>query len=314
VTTSPTISVIIPVYNGSRFIREALTSVCTQTCPPAEIVVADDVSTDDTREVVADFAKTSPVPVQLFSMERNTGGPYGPASRAFGRTRGDYVCILDADDLFAPDAFAHYMRMFAADPTANVGLATSDFLTFEDGTGRITIPSFFQRRAELLKDVLERDTGDGVLLQHDEALRLISHAFVIPFKGMVARKTWATLGGPNLRYRHACDCDFIWRLLTSTDYSVRMSKRQLMRVRCWPGSMSSNRGLESRELVALFRTMVKTAREPEFKWRIRGRLESELYDLAYVSYKRRDFASLVPAAIGLAAARVRRALTPAPAR
>src|SRR5437764_2877937 len=94
-----TISVIIPVYNGARFIRDALTSVCTQTHLPAEVVVADDVSTDDTREVVAEFARTTPVPVTLFSMEKNTGGPYGPAARAFHRTSGDYVCVLDADDL-----------------------------------------------------------------------------------------------------------------------------------------------------------------------------------------------------------------------
>src|SRR5262249_44350563 len=142
---------------------------------------------DDTRDVVAEFARTAPVPVTLFSMERNTGGPYGPASRAFGRTRGDYVCVLDADDEFAPDAFATYMAMFAADPGVNVGLATSDFLTFEDGTNRVINASFFAGRADLLGRVLTDPSPAGVLLAPDEALGMVASAFVLPFKGMVSR-------------------------------------------------------------------------------------------------------------------------------
>ncbi|HEX4608659.1 MAG TPA: glycosyltransferase family 2 protein [Urbifossiella sp.] len=302
------ISVIIPVYNGARFICDALTSVCTQTHPPVEVMVADDVSTDGTREVVAEFARTAPVPVTLFSMERNTGGPYGPASRAFGRTRGDYVCVLDADDEFAEDAFATYMAMFAADSGEAVGLATSDFLTFEDGTNRVVSPSFFASKADLLGRVLADPSPTGVLLDPDEALEMVSSAFVLPFKGMVSRAAWLELGGPNLALRHACDCDFIWRLLTRTTFRVRVLNRPLMRVRTWSGSMSANRLLESQELVRIFRQMLRDTGDPARRAVIRQRLDKELYDLAYISYKRRAFRTLLPAVCSLAAVRLRRTL------
>ena len=192
------ISVIIPVYNGARFIRDALRSVCTQTYLPIEVVVVDDVSTDNTREVVNDYARTSPVPITLLRMETNSGGPYGPARHAFDHTTGEYVCILDADDEFVPDAFATYLAMFEAGPQATLGLATSDFLTFADATGDVVMPSWFATQSHLLKQVIEDKSPTGVLVERAEAVRWLASAFVLPFKGLVARRAWEALGGPNL--------------------------------------------------------------------------------------------------------------------
>jgi glycosyltransferase involved in cell wall biosynthesis len=299
---SDRISAIIPVYNGARFIRDALASLCAQTHPPAEIVVADDVSTDDTREVVAAFARTSPVKIDLFTLEKNTGGPYGPASRAFGRTTGDFVCILDADDLFAPDAFATYLSMFAAGPGDEVGLATADFMTFRDGTNETVMPSYFATQA-ILGRVLD-DSPTGVLLDRDEAFRVYAESFAIPFKGMLRREAWAEMGGPNLAYRHACDVEFVWRFISRSRFRVRVLNRPLVRVRIWGSSMSSNRLLEGRELVKLFRDMLRTLPDPAHRATVRRRLRKELFDLTYNAYKRRSLRTLVPAAWGLAAARV----------
>jgi glycosyltransferase involved in cell wall biosynthesis len=302
----PTISVIIPVYNGARFIRDALQSVCTQTHLPAEVVVVDDASTDNTCDVVKAFAGTTNVPIKLLNMEKNTGGPYGPASIAFHRTSGNYVCILDADDMFAPDAFETYMAMFAEESSADVGLATSDFMTFDDESRAAVTPSFFATQARVLGRVVEDASATGVVLDPGEARRLLSMAFVIPFKGMVSRPAWERLGGPNLEYGHVCDCEFVWRLVATTRFRVRMLNRPLMRVRVWSGSMSSNHINESTELIRLYREMLGGTTDALMRTHIRQRLERELFDLSYELYKRKLFRLLAPAVCGLAAARFRR--------
>ena len=86
-------------------------------------------------------------------------------------------------------------------------------------------------------------------------------------------------------YKHVCDCDFIWRLATGTDFRIRVLGRPLVRVRTWSGSMSSHHLQLSRELSRLFGEMLRTVREPELKARIAARLDKELFDLAYGAYK-----------------------------
>ena len=58
------ISVVIPSYNASRFIRETLTSVFAQTRLPEEIVVVDDASSDGTPAIVRELVKSAPVPLR----------------------------------------------------------------------------------------------------------------------------------------------------------------------------------------------------------------------------------------------------------
>jgi len=307
----PAISVIIPVYNGARFICDALRSVCAQTYLPAEVIVADDASTDNTRDVVAEFARTAPVPIKIFSLEKNTGGPYGPAKQAFHRTSGDYICVLDADDKFAPEAFATYMAMFAADPGEKVGLATSDFATFDDGTGKVTCSSRYARFPLLLKHIIDSASPAGVLLDPDEAMRIHCKAYVIIFKGMIARSAWEALNGPNLSYLSVCDCEFVWRLITQTDFRIRLLSQPLLYYRHTPGSMSSDLLKVGRELVRLLKTMLADVwNRQDLRAEVRRQLDRELFDLAYASYKQRAFRTFLPAAIDLTVARLRRAIWP----
>lgn len=304
------ISVIVPVYNGARFIVDALGSICSQSYSPLEIIVADDKSTDDTCKVVHEYARAASIPIRLVSMERNTGGPYAPASVAFGHTSGEFVCILDADDMFAPDAFETYMRMFAAGGK-DVGLATSDFIVFEDGTKRELISSTFAQHADVLRGVISGNREFGVTLDSYEAMNIFARAFIIPFKGMLRRDAWIDLGGPNLNYRVICDVDFIWRLLKEGRFKVQMINRPLMLVRSWSGSMSKQNLSMSEELVDIYEVMLSEVKDKSLKPVLRNRLNAELYDLAYTAFKEHRFVALIKAATKLYASKAVAAISPA---
>lgn len=302
-----TISVIIPVYNGSRFILDALNSVCAQTYRPKEIVVADDCSTDNTREIVTEFARSAPVLVKLHKTSANTGGPYEPANQAFPLTTGDYVVVLDADDLFAPEAFETLLTAAELSSGANVGSVVPDFLTFRDGTGEVVCPSSFARFPNVLGRVIADRSPSGVVLEPEEALRA-SVDGALPFRGLIARSVWTALGGANLRFPHAGDSEFTWRLVSQTNFRLCLVNRPLNRVRLHGESMSANRVRESRQLVALYRAMLRHAPAGECRTRVQRRLRRELWDLAYNAYKARSLTTLVPALGALACQRVRRVL------
>ena len=289
------ISVIIPVYHGEKFILEALSSVCAQTVLPLEIVVADDASTDNTRALVESFAKKSNVPVKLCVMNKNSGGPYAPASMAFNSTLGDYVCILDADDIFAPEAFENYMKMFQKCTLAGIkiGLATSDYETFDDVDGEVVLPSYFDQQSAVIGDFFTGGVFDDFcVISNENAKKLYSGSFCIPFKGMLSRDAWESLGGPNLKYKHVCDVEFVWRLIIQSRYLIAVTKKRLVKVRVSQGSMSKNKIELGFELARLMNSILKELKEDSLRKIVRGREQKELYDIVYEAKKNKKYSAV----------------------
>ena len=95
------VSVIIPAYNSASTIIRALQSVTTQTLAPQEIIVVDDASTDNTREIAANFASTSSIPLRLITQPTNSG-PSAARNAGWDTATGDYIAFLDADDQWHP--------------------------------------------------------------------------------------------------------------------------------------------------------------------------------------------------------------------
>ena len=95
------VSVIIPAYNSASTIVRALQSVVAQTLAPLEIIVVDDSSNDNTREVAANFASTSSIPLRVITQPTN-GGPSAARNTGWDAATGDYIAFLDADDQWHP--------------------------------------------------------------------------------------------------------------------------------------------------------------------------------------------------------------------
>lgn len=106
-------------YNGGRFIRAQLDSFVDQTLQPQEVVVCDDGSTDDTAEIVADFARTAPFAVRF---ERNSErmGYSRNFERAILLCRGDIVFLSDQDDKWFKNKISTVAQRFSEDPHIQV--------------------------------------------------------------------------------------------------------------------------------------------------------------------------------------------------
>lgn len=93
-----TVSVIIPVYNVSRYIAYTLESILNQSYKDVEIVLVDDCSTDNSAEIIAKYASVH-INVVYLKLERNQGAAVA-RNTALSNAKGRYVAFLDSDDLW----------------------------------------------------------------------------------------------------------------------------------------------------------------------------------------------------------------------
>jgi glycosyltransferase involved in cell wall biosynthesis len=107
---SKLVSCIIPVHNGARYLAQAIQSIVRQTYSSLEIIIADDGSTDSTRELATAFGD------RIHYLHQQHSG--APSARNLGLrgANGEFVAFLDSDDLWLPEKLERQMKRFMARP------------------------------------------------------------------------------------------------------------------------------------------------------------------------------------------------------
>lgn len=114
-SVEPLVSCVMPVFDGERFVAESVESVLAQTYPHVELIVADDGSNDGSANAVRSF---SPQGVQL--LQQDNGGSASARNLGIGIATGEFVALLDADDLWTKDKIARQLDAFANQPALGV--------------------------------------------------------------------------------------------------------------------------------------------------------------------------------------------------
>lgn len=189
------VSVVIPLYNHKRFITQTLDSVFRQTLPVHEVVVVDDGSGDGSGAVVEDLCARHP---QLVFWSQPNRGAHAAINAGIHRTTGDFVAILNSDDLYHPTRFGEMVAAFEARPHTDAMASGLDFI--DDG-GR-AIPNAWYEQAM----AFHRSSGDL-------ALTLINGNIVMTTSNLLVRRTVFDEIGHFSPLRYAHDLDFFLRLL-----------------------------------------------------------------------------------------------------
>jgi len=140
--------VVVPSHNHERFVEKSLRSIMKQTLLPAELLVIDDGSTDDSTHVIEQTLRDCPFPCELISRP-NRGLP-ATLNEAFKRSHGEYFAYLGSDDLWLPsfletrtaslecrpNAVLTYGNAFSIDETDRIIDCTIEWATYVDGDAR----------------------------------------------------------------------------------------------------------------------------------------------------------------------------------
>lgn len=168
----PRVSVVMNCYNGQRYLRQAMDSVFAQTYADWEIVFWDNASTDESPAIARSYGQK----VRYFRSPATTS--LGEArNRAFAEARGEYVAMLDVDDLWLPEKLASQVPLLDADPS--VGLAYCGALLFDDqGAEQVFFEAQPPCRGRCFADLLRRNfICTGTMLFRKSALEGISPLF-----------------------------------------------------------------------------------------------------------------------------------------
>lgn len=128
---SPLASIILNNYNYSRFLREAIDSALNQTYPEAEVIVVDDGSTDDSREIIASYAG------RIVTRLQQNGGQNSAFNSGFSMSHGHAIFFLDSDDTLLPTAVEAAMEAFREENVAKVHWPLLELDAASRLTGRV---------------------------------------------------------------------------------------------------------------------------------------------------------------------------------
>ena len=129
-----TVTVLLCNYNHARYLPDSLGAICTQTHPPEEVIVLDDGSTDNSLEVIEQFAQRYPF-IRVLKNERNRGLLYS-INRALKEARSEFVVWASADDRLMPTFMERNVQYLLEYPEA--GVTFSRLAVFKDGSDEIT--------------------------------------------------------------------------------------------------------------------------------------------------------------------------------
>ncbi|MCP9471105.1 MAG: glycosyltransferase family 2 protein [Nitrospira sp.] len=212
------VSVIIPTYNRARLVAESIESVLRQTRPPREIIVVDDGSTDETRQVLASFGN------RIIAIHQDNKGVGGARNSALEVAQGRYLAFLDSDDLWMERKLEWQVAIMEQFP--HLGVLFSDFVITGNG-GRVRPkglstwfhePLQWDRTLEDMFQVLVPCMGrdEPVALYSGRLYRaLLTNCYILPSCAIVR----AACVTPDIRFpednHHCSDWEFFARLARS---------------------------------------------------------------------------------------------------
>ncbi len=187
---TPSISVVIPCYNAAKYLGEAVDSVLRQTCQPLEILVIDDGSTDGSGTLAESYGP----PVRVIRQANQ--GQSAARNRGICEARGEWLALLDADDLWEPEKLRLQLDALKH-AGSELGCVYSHYYVLQDGKRRdlpqpqpydltdrsfvsmLTHPFIHPSSAIVRTDLARRHPFDVRYKQHEDILffvRLRAHS------------------------------------------------------------------------------------------------------------------------------------------
>ncbi|MEJ6951731.1 glycosyltransferase family 2 protein [Natronospora cellulosivora (SeqCode)] len=124
------VSIITPVYNSEKYIRDTINSVLSQTYTNWEMLIADDCSKDNTANVVKEFDDSR---IKYFKLENNSGAAIA-RNKALEQARGKYIAFLDSDDMWKPNKLERQLKFMVQ---RNIGFSFTGYEILRDKNNKV---------------------------------------------------------------------------------------------------------------------------------------------------------------------------------
>jgi glycosyltransferase involved in cell wall biosynthesis len=211
----PSFSAVVAAYQAAPFIGDAIESLLAQTLLPVEVIVCDDGSTDDLQEALAPYA------ARIVLLRQENRGPAAARNTAARAASGDFLAVLDADDVYFPERLEALAELSANRPDLDI-LTTDCRIVFEGRIVRNCYGSDYRFAAD------------------DQRRAILEENFVGPGHMAVRRERFLAVGGFDESFRQAEDWDCWIRMILSGS-RVGLVDEPLAEYRIRPPRLASDR-------------------------------------------------------------------------
>ena len=163
---NPTISVIMSVYNGEKYLHEAISSILNQTYKDFEYIIVDDGSTDGTKHILSFFSDSR---IKIF--EKNHEGLVSALNFAMQQSSGEYIARMDADDISKPDRLEKQLQFMRINNLALCGSRVETIDQANNKTGNYHFPPIGLNNARVYAFFHNPFIHPSVMFRKDIVLR-----------------------------------------------------------------------------------------------------------------------------------------------
>lgn len=194
----------MPTYNNASFLQETIDSILTQDYKDYEIILVDDGSTDNTKEILEAYSDKI-----KYLYQENSKGCSKPRNVGIEAANGEYIAIFDSDDLMLPEKIMLQAEMLDKNPDVN--LVFTDFCNFE----RERVHTNHLANCVIFNSLPKQKAGDnGYVLNSEETYEtLLIENFVGASSMMFRKSVGSTIGGFDETLDSSEDIDFSLKMV-----------------------------------------------------------------------------------------------------
>ncbi len=249
---SALVSVIIPAFNASKYVGEAIDSIVNQTYKNLEIIVINDASTDDTLAIAKRYAK-SDKRITVYDNEKNMGIGKNRA-KGIKLAKGKYICWQDADDISLPDRILHQVEYLEGHKDVGV---VGGYIHFFDESCDMAVRRYAEHDVELRKSIFKYNP-------------------VAQPASTVRAEVYNAIGTYSAKYTVSEDIEMLFRI--GTKYKFANIQEEVLRYRQSAGSLTRMNLRKMEKAVIALR--MQYSKHPAYNFTLADRL----YNIAqYVS-------------------------------
>ncbi len=241
------VSIIIPVYNGEKFLKEAINSVLEQTYDNWELIIVNDASTDSSAKIARDYASSNNK-IRLFNHSQNKYRS-GALNTGITKARGEFICFLDADDIYFKDKTASQVDFLNKNPKIDMVYSNLEIFDESGGKNYREAIDFKEDPKQLLLDVSEKfikpHTSSHIILGYKNDFKIIPSCSV-----MIRREVFESVKfDENLKTGQDYD---LWFQIIGQGYKVAKLPILSYYYRSHPGQITNTKNKETKDKSASY--------------------------------------------------------------
>ena len=218
---TPEVSVIVPNYNHARYLRQRIDSILAQSFRDFELILLDDRSTDESRDVLEEY-RGHPLVRHVVFNDVNTGSPFRQWERGIGLAAGRWIWLAESDDYCAPDLLETLLGETRRHPDVGIAFCRSEWV---DAAG-------------VAGEELSLYREDRFVAGNDAVKEMLFHCTVHNASSAIIRRDLAARAVRGLGRFRACG-DWIFYVRVLQRASLAFTARQLNSFRWYHANVSS---------------------------------------------------------------------------